>query len=59
MMKKSTEKMIAQVNASMAIEGMPLRTADKARLRDCMDGRRSFVSHRKEIVEKYKRANAR
>lgn len=58
-MKKISEKMIAQVNASMAIEGMPLRTTDKARLRDCMDGRRSFASCRKEIIEKYKRANAR
>lgn len=58
-MKKTTEKLIAQINASMAIEGMPLKAEDKVRLRDCMDGRRSFAVCRQEIIAKYKRANAR
>lgn len=58
-MKKTAEKMIAQISASMAIEGMPLKAEDKSRLRDCMEGRRSFAACRKEIVEKYKRVDAR
>lgn len=58
-MKKTDEKMIAQVNASMSIEGMPLRVEDKTRLRDCMEGKRSFSACRKELVEKYKHANTR
>lgn len=58
-MKKTVEKVIAQVNASMTIEGMPLRSEDKARLRDCAEGRRSFTACRKEIVKKYKRVDVR
>ena len=51
-----TERIIANVNATMAMEGMPLTTADKVRIRDCIEGRKTFEDTVKELVEYYKKA---
>ncbi|MBQ3427865.1 MAG: hypothetical protein IJH37_12105 [Clostridia bacterium] len=37
-----TERIIANVNATMTMEGMPLTNEDKARIRDCIEGRKSL-----------------
>ena len=52
-MKKTPEKLIAQVNASMVI-GMPLKAEDKTRLHACAEGRQSFAACRKDILDKYR-----
>ena len=51
-----TERIIANVNATMTMEGMPLTNEDKARIRDCIEGRKSFENTVKELVEYYKKA---
>ena len=51
-----TERIIANVNATMAMEGMPLTIADKVRIRDCIEGRKTFEDTVKELVEYYKKA---
>ena len=46
-----TERIIANVNATMAMEGMPLTNANKARIRDCIEGRKSFEDTVKEFIK--------
>ena len=46
---KDTEKIIRQVNGNMAIEGMPITEADKARIRICLNDNSRFS---KEIILK-------
>ena len=50
-----TEKIIANVNATMAMEGMPLSDADKTRIKDCIDGKKSFDDTLRELVEHFKK----
>lgn len=50
------EKIIANVNATMAMDGMSLTEADKTRIKDCIEGRRSFDDTIRELVEYYKKA---
>ena len=51
-----TERIIANVNATMAMEGMPLTNDDKMRIRDCLEGRKSFDETIKELVDFYRKA---
>lgn len=50
-----TERIIANVNATMAMEGLPLTEADKLRIQDCVEGRKSFDDTVKELVNYYKK----
>ena len=47
------ERIIANVNATMAMEGMPLTDEDKARLRLCLNGEKSFEETVAELVKMY------
>jgi len=47
------ERIIANVNATMAMEGMPLTDDDKARLRLCLNGEKSFEETVAELVKMY------
>ncbi len=51
-----TERIIANVNATMAMEGLPLTEADNLRIKDCIEGRKSFNDTIKELVDYYKKA---
>lgn len=51
-----TERIIANVNATMAMEGMPLTDTDKLRIKECIKGRKGFDDTIKELVEYYKKA---
>lgn len=55
MKKKSTEEVINNVNATMAMEDMPLTEEDKQRLRDCMDGKTTVSAEVEKIKEKYRK----
>ncbi len=50
-----SDRIIANVNATMSMEGMPLTELDKARIRDCIDGRKSFDETVRELIEKYRK----
>ena len=50
-----TERIIANVNATMAMEGMPLTDTDKQRIKDCLDGTSTFKDEVKKLVEQYKK----
>jgi hypothetical protein len=47
------ERLINNVNGSMAIENMPLTQEDKTRLRDCLSGKKSFDAVIKGLVKKH------
>ncbi len=49
----SADRIIANVNATMAMEGMPLTDEDKARLRLCLNGEKTFEETVAELVEMY------
>ena len=53
----NTERIIANVNATMAMEGMPLTADDKMRIRDCLDGKKSFEAAVDELLSTYKEQN--
>ena len=55
-MMSETERIIANVNATMAMEGLPLTDDDKSRIRDCIEGRKSFDDTVKELVEYHRKA---
>ncbi len=48
------EKTIGKVNGSMSIEGMPLTSQDKDRLRDCLNGKISFNDAIAQLINKHK-----
>ena len=50
---KDTEKIIRQVNGNMAIEGMPITEADKARIRICLNDNSRFSKEIKALVTKH------
>lgn len=50
------ERIVANVNASMAMEGMPLTKDEKNLIKDCIEGRKSFDEEVKKLVEYYKKA---
>lgn len=47
------EKIIGEINGTMAIEGMPLTQEDREMLRRCMTGETTPEEERKQILEKY------
>lgn len=50
---KDVEKIIGEINGTMAIEGMPLTDQDKERLRECLSGKTSFDDMVKRLVKKH------
>ncbi len=50
---KDVEKMIGQVNGTMAMEGMPLTEQDKDRLRECITGKTSYDEMVRRLVQKH------
>lgn len=47
------EKIIDEVNGTMAIEGMPLNENDRARLRECITGKTSYDEMIKRLIRKH------
>lgn len=47
------EKIIDEVNGTMAIEGMPLNESDRARLRECITGKTSYDEMIKRLIRKH------
>ena len=50
---KDTEWIIKQVDASMAMEGMPLTTKDKDRIRFCVGDNQKVESTVQDLVRQY------
>lgn len=50
------ERIVANVNASMEMEGMPLTEDEKNRIKDCIEGKNPFDEEIKKLVEYYKKA---
>lgn len=50
------ERILANVNASMTMEGMELTESDKKRITDCLMGTRTYEDTIKELVRAYKKA---
>jgi len=50
---KDVEKIIDEINGTMAMEGMPLTDDDKERLRDCLTGKTSYDEMVKRLVKKH------
>ena len=50
---KDVEKIIGQVNGTMAMEGMPLTEQDKDRLRECITGKTSYDEMVRRLVQKH------
>lgn len=48
------ERIIANVNTSMAMEGMALNSAQKEKMMDCLSGKLSYSEAVKMTVEKYR-----
>lgn len=53
-MNESIEKTVRYVDASFAIEGMPLTEKDKDSLRDCLSGKENVDSAVQKIIDEYK-----
>ena len=56
MTMSEAERIVANVNASMAMEGMPLTEAEKNRIKDCIEGKKSFDEEIQKLLEYYKKA---
>jgi len=50
---RSTDQKIRIVNATMAMEGMPLTSEDKKRLRDIFDGRATVEETVQDLIKKH------
>lgn len=50
---RDTEQKIREVNATMAMEGMPLTDEDKDRLRDIFDGKVTVERTVRQLVQKH------
>ena len=50
---KDVEKIIGEVNGTMAMEGMPLTDQDKDRLRECITGETSYDEMVRRLVKKH------
>ena len=50
---RTTEQKISIVNATMAMEGMPLTTEDKKRLQDIFEGNITAEETVRDLVAKY------
>ncbi len=51
-----SERIIANVNATMSMEGMPLTDEDKERIRLCLSGKKSFEVAVSELINHYKKS---
>jgi hypothetical protein len=51
---RDTEQKIREVNATMAMEGMPLTDEDKSRLRDIFEGRTTVEETVQELIKKHR-----
>lgn len=49
----NTERIIENVNATMAMEDMPLFSEDKDRIRECIEGKVSFDAAIEMLLKKY------
>lgn len=49
------ERIIENVNATMAMEDMPLETEDRRRLEECLEGKVSFEEAINCLLKKYTR----
>lgn len=47
------DRIIENVNASMGMEDMPLTFEDKKRIRDCLEGKKSFQDTVDDIIRKH------
>lgn len=52
-LKKETKNIIDRVNATMALEGMPLTEEIKEKLRKCIEGESTTEIERQKIIDKY------
>ena len=52
---RSTDQKIRAVDATMAMEGMPLTEEDKKRLRDIFEGKSSVEKTVQDLVRKHSR----
>ena len=50
----STDKLIDEVNGSMAIEGMPLTEEDKERIRYCIENPEEVQTILRKLIGKHK-----
>lgn len=53
-MNESIEKTIRYVDASLAMEGMPLTEQDKDSLRDCLSGKENVDAAVQRIISEYR-----
>ena len=54
MTEQKKEKIIANVNGTMALEGMPLTDEDKQRIKDILDGKITTEEAIQQIIAKHK-----
>ncbi|PWJ47896.1 antitoxin VbhA family protein [Faecalicatena contorta] len=47
------DRIIKNIDASMAMEGMPLTIDDKQRIRACLEGKTTFQDVVNEIIKKH------
>ena len=47
----TVEEIMAEVEATMAMEGIPLSEETKQIIRDCLTGKKTFDEARKEAIE--------
>lgn len=50
---RDAEKVIREINGSMAIEGMPLTDDDEERMRKCYNKEISYKDMREQLVKKH------
>ncbi len=58
-MNKSIEHRIERINGTMAIEGMPLTSEDRKRIRRLLAGKISYEKGKAEIIAQIKRRRAK
>lgn len=56
-MAKTTAQKIAHVNGSMAMENMPLKSADKKLLQDYYEGKTTVAQAKEKIIAQYVKKN--
>ncbi|MDR1422596.1 MAG: antitoxin VbhA family protein [Coriobacteriales bacterium] len=54
---RDTEQKIREVNATMAMEGMPLTESDKTRLRNIFEGKTTAEETVRRLIQKHARRN--
>lgn len=52
-MAKTVEQKIAHINGTMAMEHMPLKSADKKLLHDCYTGKTTVAKAKAKVIAKY------